>query len=67
MKSTCLSALVLMTLLAPSAHAQDANADIYGKRKITVALGGGIGSLSACQERTLVGKPLLISATGFSS
>lgn len=65
MKPTILITLVLITLLAPAAHAQDANADVYGKWKITAILGGGIGSLSARQERKLIGKPLLISAKGF--
>ena len=62
MKTTFLSAIFLIALLAPPAHAQDANADIYGKWKITAVLGGGIGSLSARQERNMIGKPLLISA-----
>lgn len=57
-----LSALALST---SQAYAQDANADIYGKWKITAILGGGIGSLSARQERKLIGKPLLISPERF--
>lgn len=65
MKSTFLTAFFLITLFAPAAQAQDANADIYGKWRIKAVLGGGIGSLSARQERKLIGKPLLISAQRF--
>jgi hypothetical protein len=66
MKTPFFSAVFLMTLFAPAAHAQDRNADIYGQWKITTVLGGGIGSLSASEERKLIGKPLLISAHGFA-
>lgn len=66
MKTTFFSAVFLITLFAPAAHAQDRNADIYGQWKITTVLGGGIGSLSASEERKLIGKPLLISAHGFA-
>jgi hypothetical protein len=57
--------LAALALSSTRAHAQDANADIYGKWKITAILGGGIGSLSARQERKLIGKPLLISPERF--
>lgn len=65
MKPIISRALLLAALSASAAHAQDTNADIYGKWKITAILGGGIGSLSARQERKLIGKPLLISAERF--
>lgn len=44
------------------AHAQDPNADIYGRWKIKDLIGmGAVASLSEQQARKLIGKPLLIS------
>lgn len=65
MKPHFLFGLFFTVLALPLAHAQDANADIYGNWKITAVLGGGIGSLSTRQERKLIGKPLVISAERF--
>lgn len=66
MKSTLLCAFFLVTLVRPVVHAKETNADIYGNWKITAVLGGGIGSLSARQERRLIGKPLMITADRFA-
>lgn len=67
MNTILLRVLLLATIALWSnlASAQGANADIYGQWKITAILGGGIGSLSAQQERKLLGKPLLISQDRF--
>jgi hypothetical protein len=66
LRGTCqVVLLAALVLSSTQALAQDANADIYGKWKITGILGGGIGSLSARQERNLIGKPLLISPERF--
>lgn len=47
-------------------HAQDANADIYGKWKIKAMIGGGaVGSLSQRQVDRLIGKFAIISAERF--
>lgn len=56
--------LVLSALALPGlhAHAQNRNADIYGRWKIKALIGGGIGSLSERQAEQLIGKPLLVSA-----
>jgi hypothetical protein len=65
MKPNFILAFFFAALALPVAHAQDANADIYGNWKITAVLGGGIGSLSAGQERKLIGKTLVINANKF--
>lgn len=60
--------LLFFTVLALAsvlAHAQDPNADIYGKWQIRAIIGGGIGSLSERQARQLIGKPLIISPERF--
>jgi hypothetical protein len=57
--------LAVLALASIQARAQDTNADIYGKWKITAILGGGIGSLSGPEARKLIGKPVFISPERF--
>lgn len=57
--------LAALSLASIAGHAQDPNADIYGKWKIKALIGGGIGSLSDRQARQLIGKSFIISAEKF--
>ncbi len=60
---------VLLTILALAfvgAHAQELNADIYGKWKITAFIGGAaVGSRSQSQVEKIIGKFAVISAERF--
>jgi hypothetical protein len=42
-----------------AAHAQEPNADIYGKWKIKKELGGSITGLTDQDVRRLIGKPVI--------
>ena len=60
---------LLLTVLALNAigvHAEDSNADIYGKWKIKAMIGGGaVGSLSQRQVDRLIGKFAIINEERF--
>lgn len=62
---THLALLSFLVSTGMGASAQDVNADIYGKWKITALIGGGIGSLTERQARRLIGKYVTISAERF--
>ena len=57
--------LLALVFASVGVHAQEMNADIYGKWKIKAMIGGGIGSLTDQQARQLIGKSLTISAERF--
>ena len=55
-----------LAFVAAGAHAQEANADIYGKWRIKAMIGGGaFGSLSQRQVERLIGKMAIVSAERF--
>ncbi|MES2742275.1 MAG: hypothetical protein V4754_15180 [Pseudomonadota bacterium] len=56
--------LFILTLSSNS-NAADQNNDIYGHWKIKSILGGGISSLSEREERSYIGKSVIISPTKF--
>jgi hypothetical protein len=59
-------AFICLGLACFAVQAQEPNADIYGKWKITKELGGSITGLTDKDVRRLIGKPMIISAKKFA-